>query len=236
MLLRYRAQQCLARFIPQYCVLCRQASNVALCGCCKTSIKSFKHSLCDYNLMRWPKIIDAMQPHSLAHLHAFGEYQFPLSYWLQQLKFKHKLLYAEILAELFVDSISPRTESLPQALIPAPLHLQRYLKRHFNQARVLSQSIGYRLCISVLDGALIRQINTPAQSQLNRQQRLNNISTAFISPVIAPSIKHVAIVDDVITTGATMQAMIDAITKANPKLKIEVWSIALALSSLDQIG
>lgn len=236
MLLRYKVQQWLAQYVTQYCVLCQQASHTALCKHCKASVAYFNHSAFNYNLMRWPKIIEAMRPNKLTHLHAFSDYKPPVAYWLKQLKFQQKLLYAEVLADLFVSSIAPRQDSLPEALVPAPLHINRYMSRQYNQARILAQSIGNRLDMPILDGALFREYNTQAQTQLNRRQRISNVSSAFTAPILTPSVSHIAIVDDVITTGATMQAMINAISDSNPNLKIEAWSVAVALSSLNKVG
>jgi len=232
---RYRIQCWLSQYVPQYCLLCRQANHSTLCASCQTSIPRFNHAQLYYNLMRWPKMIEALRPNMLAHLHAISDYEYPISHWLKQLKFEQKLIYAEVLANLFVTSISKRPGAMPQALIPAPLHTSRYVKRQFNQARVLAQSIGYRLHIPILDGVLFRQHQTKAQSQLNREQRLSNVHNAFIADPVSSPLSHIAIVDDVITTGSTMQSMLDAFKQSNPNLTVEVWSIAVALSSLNEI-
>lgn len=235
MYIRFKVQRWLAQHITQYCVLCRQPNHCTLCEVCQVSISRFNHAQLYYNLMRWPKIIEALRPNTLTRLHAFGEYEYPISYWLKQLKFEHKLIYSEVLADLFVSSILKRPDTLPEALIPAPLHPVRYLNRQFNQARVLAQSIGYRLNIPIIDGKLIRHTPTLAQSQLNREQRFDNVSKVFSAKKISPAVSRIAIVDDVITTGSTMQAMLDTVKLSNPNHEVEVWSIAVALSSLNKI-
>lgn len=229
--IRYKIQRLLARYINQYCLLCRQSSKASVCDCCLNSISRFKHAKFEYDLMHWAKIINALKPHQLPCLHAIGNYSYPLSSWVKQLKFERRLIYSEVLADLFVDTIIGRQQQLPQIMIPAPLHYKRYLQRQFNQARVLAQSIGSRLRVPVFEGAIFRQQQTEAQSSLDRQQRLKNVCHAFKSQMLPAHIHHVAIVDDVITTGATMQAMVSALQNTNPNLKIEVWCIAISMSN-----
>jgi ComF family protein len=186
--------------------------------------------------MSWPKACNAVKPHDFDLMHAASDYQPPLSNWISALKFNSQLHHVQSLAKLFVMSLVGRTLPMPQAIVPAPLSTSKHLERHYNQARLLAQSIAYKLDISVIDQVLTKIKNTKPQTELNRKQRLLNPVHAYKAITLSPSFEHVAIFDDVITTGASMNAMVETLKKANPNLKIEVWSIAISLSSLNKVG
>lgn len=175
-----------------------------------------------------------MTPHMLARLHAIGHYQGHLKMWIRALKFQHQLLYAEALAKCFAASLSTRTDKLPTVILPAPLHIQGYVTRHFNQATEIAHAIARITGQSVKSEYLLRSKNTMSQKALGRINRIRNVSQAFVAAKLPAQTQHVAIVDDVLTTGATMQAMIDALKCANPTVEIEAWVMAIALPHFNQ--
>jgi ComF family protein len=95
----------------------------------------------------------------------------------------------------------------PDFLVPLPLHPQRQKKRGYNQAEVLCRGMAQSLAIPVLEQAVIRTMQTETQTHKNRESRWQNMEGKFI--LNHPSLlenKHVMLVDDVITTGATLEA------------------------------
>lgn len=103
-------------------------------------------------------------------------------------------------------------------LIPAPLHWSRLARRHFNQAAWLAQAVGKPIGKPVLLGALKRVKARRSQEGLTRRQRLDNVRAAYrcAAPKRVAG-KIVVIVDDVFTTGATLEACARALTQAKPK-------------------
>jgi ComF family protein len=93
------------------------------------------------------------------------------------------------------------------ALIPVPLHPQALSKRGFNQAAIICEGIGQVWHKPVLTGAIARTKHTPTQTKQTRAERWDNMENAFtIQDPASIKGKHLLLVDDVITTGATIEA------------------------------
>ncbi|MDP6968795.1 MAG: ComF family protein [Gammaproteobacteria bacterium] len=119
---------------------------------------------------------------------------------------------------------------LPEVLIPMPLHRQRLLARGFNQAEIIAQRLGKALHIPSQPALCQRQFNTPSQQGLNQQQRQDNLRRAFHVNKSMSGLRHVAIIDDVLTTGASVSALATALRRASgEELFIEVWCVARTL-------
>ena len=91
-------------------------------------------------------------------------------------------------------------------LVPVPVHPSRKRARGFNQAEVLAVCLGKRLGIPVGSGMLIRDKKTKPQKELSAADRLKNLSGAFRAGTIPEGIKTVLLVDDIYTTGSTVEA------------------------------
>jgi len=151
-------------------------------------------------------------------------YVSPLKELIGQLKFHGNLYYAPLLAQLFINSTKHRKNNPPECIIPVPLHQQRLQERGFNQALELAQIISSRLKIP-LDYSLCRRNKaTPFQSGLSAKQRKQNLKNAF-SLTKTHNYKHVAIFDDVVTTGTTVNELAKQLKKSGVEI-IEVWAIA----------
>ena len=118
--------------------------------------------------------------------------------------------------------------SHPDVLIPVPLHNFRMLKRGFNQAGELAAYAGKVIDIPVLTSALRRRRNTKAQSGLSRKQRRKNVRGAFYWHGPGKPARHVALIDDVMTTGTTVTECARVVKKAGAK-RVDVWVAARAI-------
>lgn len=122
--------------------------------------------------------------------------------------------------------LAQRREPLPQLLIPVPLHRTRLMHRGYDQAQELARVITRSLAIPLHPHAAKRVRATPHQIGLTEAQRRKNVKNAF---VVNESVRglHIALIDDVMTTGATLYALTQAARKAGAA-KIEVWAAARA--------
>lgn len=155
-------------------------------------------------------------------------YASPIKELIGQLKFHGNLCYAPLLAQTFVKSLMHRKNNLPECIIPVPLHKQRLKERGFNQALELAQLIAKQLNVP-LDYALCqRNKATPFQSGLSAKQRKQNLKNAFSIPN-AHNYKHVAIFDDVVTTGTTVNELAKQLKRSGVET-VEVWAIARTAS------
>ena len=143
-------------------------------------------------------------------------------------------IFQRALAALFVKHCLTCAPNLPQVVVPMPLHKNRYAYRKFNQSIELAKTI-CKLSQLKLDTSIIkRPKSTSAQTHLTAVQRRSNLRQAFeINKTALERLKtyeHIAIFDDVITTGSTMNCAYRCLNKHNPRLKIDVWSICLTLA------
>lgn len=211
--------------LDQSCILCKQSSNNLLCSLCHGDITRFALNDYDFNLLNHIRISRELKSVEFEHLLVFAEYQWPLSQLISDLKFTHKVHNSKALADLFCSNTLP-SEAIPQALIPIPLHRDRLAKRQFNQAALIASQIAKHFNIGCLPDALKRSKITQAQTTLNSTQRIRNLRQAFALKQHC-SYQHVAIFDDVITTGATLSAAVKCLASAYPKMRIDAWAICV---------
>jgi ComF family protein len=144
---------------------------------------------------------------------------------IQGLKYGRQLYYGRILGQLLSRHVSHR-DTRPELVVPVPLASARYRERGFNQARELARplckSLGLRLCGDLV----VRRRDTREQAGLDRKERLMNTRDAFklLAPLPA---RHIAIVDDVVTTGSTVNEVAKLLRSAGAEW-IEVWAAARA--------
>jgi ComF family protein len=151
-------------------------------------------------------------------------YQPPVSGQIVDLKFHGHLAPAHVLGALMAERLAARPEPLPELLIPVPLHMARLRRRGYNQALELARSIAGRLSIRLAAGAARRLRATGEQSRLDATARRRNVRGAFgVDPVVRG--RHIALLDDVITTGATVRELAHA-ARAAGACTIEVWAAA----------
>jgi ComF family protein len=151
-------------------------------------------------------------------------YAYPLDHLVQGLKFRNELACGRVLGQLFANCLLARGTPLPEAILPVPLALRRYRQRGYNQASELALSIRRVTGVAVRSDIAIRQRETAEQAGLDRKARRRNVTGAFAA--VAPMLtRHVAILDDVVTTGSTVRELAEVLRRAGAE-QIEVWAIA----------
>ncbi len=164
-------------------------------------------------------------PPSIDQLVACFDYQFPINQWLPQFKFSRQSALAKWFADQLMASLSLFNHQLPQAILPVPLHKQRMRQRGYNQAHLIARHLSRKLRIPLLDTAVQRHKTTEAQSGLSVKQRQTNIRQAF--SVNGPLPGFVAIIDDVFTTGSTVNELSRTL-KQHHCHRVEAWVVAHA--------
>ncbi len=168
------------------------------CGRCQTSAPCFDHCI--------------------APLH----YSDPLRQLHLKFKFHQDLAAGNLLANLLCDILCQRSE-LPQLLVPIPLHSVRMRQRGFDQALEIAKVLARRLQIPLQTELLVRKNSTQPQSELSRVQRQTNLRNAF-SLTQPMHVKHVALIDDIMTTGSTFNTAAQLLKTAGVKT-VEVWAV-----------
>ncbi len=150
-------------------------------------------------------------------------YGAPLDRWLPRFKFHHDLAAGRLLSQLMAEALADAPR--PQALVPIPLHRNRLRSRGYDQALELAKPLARALHLPLQSRLLHRTRATSAQSELDAVARHRNLRRAFhVSDAIALP-RHVALVDDVMTTGATLHAAAKALHRAGVA-RVDAWVCA----------
>ncbi len=193
------------------------------CQCCGLPIadvqeESHQVALCGYCL-KTPPAIDYTQ--SLYY------YESPIDYLVGQVKFEENLSCASILGHLLAKGVTDIDDDLPDVIIPVPLHKKRLFKRGFNQSLEIARPVAKLLQLPIDSNLVARTKSTRAQAKLNVAQRRKNIKGCF-KVKDNHAYQHVVLIDDVITTGSTINELASALKQSGVK-KVGVWSIARAI-------
>lgn len=157
-------------------------------------------------------------------------YQKPLSTLIIRYKEQRHFISGKTLADLFIKELREHYAyyqwDLPDMIIPVPLHWYKHLQRGFNQADYLAQNISRQLSIPLYRGVKKTHLSK-SQKQLNRSLRIRNLAESFRIVHTTKKLdgKHIAIVDDVMTTGATANTLA-RLLKNNGAQHISIWAIA----------
>ncbi|MNH05535.1 DNA utilization protein GntX [compost metagenome] len=219
------------------CLLCRQPCDdqPLLCSWCQQSLHQpcRKCRLCATPLPEQHTGNELLcgrcqrRPPPWERLQVIGDYQPPYSLLIPRLKYSGQILLAPLLARLLADHLEG--DDPPEAIIPVPLHWWRQWWRGFNQAEEIGTALGELTGIPC-DTRLLRRVRaTPQQTRLSAGQRRRNLRGAF---QIAPHhYRHVALLDDVVTTGATA-GQLTRLLHESGITEVEVWAICRTLRHL----
>jgi ComF family protein len=152
-------------------------------------------------------------------------YGWPLDRLESRYKFSSDLAAGRVLSMLW--QREPQPPRLPQLLLTVPLHRSRLRRRGYNQALELARPLASKLGVPLSHDALLRRRSTTAQTELDAVARRRNVHGAFAlrEGVTLPA--HVAILDDVMTTGATLAECVRVLRRAGVQ-QVDVWALARA--------
>ena len=162
---------------------------------------------------------------ALTHTCAVFVYGFPLDRLIPRFKFHRDLAAGRLMAELMAGALG--TTPRPDAIVPVPLHARRMRERGYDQALELARPLAAALGLPLRSDLLQRVRATAPQSELDAGQRQRNLAKAFAARNEAIPLQHVALVDDVMTTGATLEAAARALQGAGVQ-RVDAWVCARA--------
>src|SRR5688500_1615050 len=154
------------------------------------------------------------------------DYAFPISALLHSLKYQTNLAMASVLADLLTARID--SGALPDFIVPMPLHPARLRERGFNQALEIARHVSKRSGIPLLPAICRRVKDTPSQTGLPWKERGKNIRNAFACETDLSG-KRIAMLDDVMTTGSTLNELATIVRKCGAA-HISGWVVARTLS------
>ena len=201
------------RIRPPFCLLCgRESEDDSLyCEECRRRRPSFDRgfSLFHYG-RRNTKPLMGKKPGF--ERHSMGES-------VRDFKFKHAKSYAGFYIDELVEAYGEELRKLSiDLIVPVPVHQRRKRERGYNQAYVLADLLGKAMGIPVSDDLLIRSQVTRDQKKLNRSERMRNLSKVFsVTGKVPSKVKNILLIDDIYTTGSTMETCTRKLKQAGAK-------------------
>lgn len=198
-------RECLAHlpYLPESkCSLCANPSTDPVCGACLAKPPRFARTL------------------------AVFSYDFPIDALIQSLKYRGNLALATTFAHRLIDASKGFPE--PDLLMPVPMHPSRLRERGYNQAAEIAKIVSKKTGIAMVESRKTR--DTPSQTSLPWDERERNVRGAFSCGMNLES-KHVAIVDDVMTTGSTLNELARML-QGQKAGEVSAWVIARAVKSV----
>ena len=189
------------------------------CYCCakQFSSNSLTRHLCGDCQKNPPAFDNTYAPYT---------HQGAIRYLINQCKFNGSYKNTRVLGLLLANHLRKQTNTLPELIIPVPLHPKRYQQRGFNQTLEIGKIISRELSIPIDNNCCQRIKNTDHQISLTAKQRHKNIKNAF-QVIKTPNARHIAILDDVMTTGATTNELAKTLKTAGVS-QIDIWVCARA--------
>lgn len=219
-------------FAPS-CVLCDAISDdgISLCTACQQDLPWLLHTCRDcgipienpqqtvcLNCELHPVIVDSVT----CALH----YASPVDHLITRMKYANQLANANVLGTLLARHLSQLALDMPDAIVPVPLHKARLRTRGFNQTHELYRAMNKHLPVPLFKG-LKRIKNTKHQTMVKGEEREENLRGAFELTEGVKLPRHIVILDDVITTGATTNTIAQLLKDAGVE-KVSVWAVARA--------
>lgn len=230
------------QFLPGNCLVCGYPLKGLICICedCESRLPRVGQqcSACGIPLDTEPSTGICgrclVKPPPFTLCRGAFRYQQPVSKLITDFKFNGNFASGRALAILLARNFlshyqADTTPSMPDLLVPIPLHRKRLKTRGYDQALLLCKVVSRHTGIAMDGRLLVRTRNTTPQSQLHARQRTANLKNAFqlAGTKINLKLGHIAIVDDVVTTASTAGTVAEVLIKAGAE-RVDIWALARA--------
>jgi len=234
----------ISQLFRRACLMCKSTNtrNCLICADCKHSLPTIKHACtaCSLplptNKLPAPKAQQYLCGACLKNPIfergiSLAEYKYPISTLIIDIKHNANFIAGRALGELLAEKVICNYQDptmphslLPDYMVPVPLHHWRLRQRGFNQSLELAKTLKRNTRIPILTKGIKRIQHTSPQQSLKAAERIKNLTGAFkVSTDLSG--KHIAIVDDVVTTGTTARILAKELKQAGAT-RIDLWSIA----------
>ena len=217
---------------PSQCEVCRQWSSARLCKAC-IDCYSRPQPRCARCALRLATPMPACgeclrEPPPFTSAVCAVDYSFPWDALIIAFKFQGQPELARALYPQLTAAVRSSGVALPRAVLPVPLSPQRLAQRGYNQAWELARHVGRALRVPAWPDVLQRPLDTTHQTDLGRAGRQRNLRAAFwVEPAQHRRVQglHLALVDDVMTTGATLREAAAELLRAGAT-RVDAWVLA----------
>ena len=200
---------------PPTCVGCGKIGEM-ICSDCVDQIKKIESFNENTQPSQNKNLTDFTNFRFLNDIFSFAYYTPPISLAIKKLKYKRDIGISNLLAKFLVELYNKNKMDIDM-VIPVPLNKNKIKERGYNQSFFLALPFSMTIQIPINKQSLRRLKDTKSQVGLNRQERFSNVSDAFYADPAQIDGKNICLVDDVATTGATMEACASALKSAGAK-------------------
>lgn len=202
--------------MPPRCLLCQGAGG-PLCAPCRADLPWLADKGCPQCALPTPGGDPCghclREPPAFSRTRALFGYAFPVDRLIQRLKYREQLALAPLLGALLAERLP---KDLPELWLPMPLHANRLRERGFNQSVEIARELAARSGVPMHPALAARVRDTPPQAGLKREARKKNLRGAFACSGQIAGL-HVGIVDDVMTTGSTLNELAKTLRDAGAR-------------------
>ena len=219
---------------PRHCPVCDEVVprvGMYICPACKNKLEYVQGAIC----IKCGKQVSEQEEMCIdckENTHFFDTgvalYKYPcVRQGIYRMKYKGRKEYLDFYSQEVVERLGEQLRLWnPDAIIGVPLHKARERKRGYNQAEILASQIGDKMGIPFEKKMVLRQKNTLPQKGLDAFQRQNNLKKAFIISQNVVKLNTIVIIDDIYTTGSTMDA-VASILKASGVQRVYCLTLAI---------
>jgi ComF family protein len=213
--------------LPELCRRCGEPANAGFCSACRNDFPRNESACLTCGRGPLPHGCNACPSHPphwhVARVVAPLVYMPPLERYIQSLKYDGERAIGRCVGQILADAAGDRRSQI-DALVAVPLHRHRLRERGYNQALEIARTVSAALRIPLLRTGIIRCRVTAPQTSLSCAQRRANLVAAFM---VTRQLRgpRLAIIDDVITTGATVNALAETLLQAGA-VHVEAWAVA----------
>ena len=235
--LRKAAHLSAALLFPRRCAVCDAISLPAgnfVCDSCRGKIRYIEEPIC-YRCGKRLADEDAEYCHdcrNTEHLYikGYGLYEYEsMKQSIYRFKYRKRQEYAVFYGQEVKNRLGSRIEAMKaQAFVPIPLHKSKRRSRGYNQSELLANELGKQFGIPVKNKLLVRVKKTVPQKELNPSERQNNLKKAFKIEENDVKLKTIILVDDIYTTGSTIDAASEVLLAGGIE---KIYYISLAIGA-----
>jgi len=222
---------------PELCRRCGEPANAGFCAACRSEFPSNESACRICGRGPLPDGVSECPSHPqhwrIARVVAPLIYMPPLEHYIHALKYDGERAIGRCLGQILADAAGSGRRDI-DALVAVPLHRQRLLERGYNQALEIARPVSAALSLPLLRSGIVRSRVTAPQTSLACTQRRENLLAAFTATRQLHGLA-LAIIDDVITTGATVNALAETLLNAGAA-RVEGWAVARTQSTHNKVS
>ncbi|MCP4984587.1 MAG: ComF family protein [Colwellia sp.] len=197
-------------------------AQALLCQHCVDDLPYFNQALIAGNLLNWPAVHRALPGIHFDQLFSLAPYRYPLDHWLAQLKYLGRFEVADLLSALLCAQwqgiVRDQVINPVDLVLSVPLHVKKWRTRGYNQAHLIAELFARYFMLPYDNKLLIRNRDNDSQMGKSGRQRRKNLANAFsLRSNIPNDIKHILLIDDVVTTGTTASEISKLLKKSGVK-------------------